>query len=104
MADTSQAQLDQLVAGMTALHLAFDGPATAYVGGTTYITLCSRGEKPQGEAQEPFQRWDDAVAAYGDQLWALLRQNHGKQLAWRFRPMLEGDVGAWSVRSRLAFI
>lgn len=104
MADNAQAQLDQLVAGMTVLHLSFDGPATAHVGGAMYITLCSRGEKPQGEPQEPYQRWDDAIAEYGDQLWLALRTNLDKQLAWRMRPTLEGDVGAWTVCSRLAFI
>lgn len=98
------AELAKVVDGALAFHLTFDGPSTAYIGATTYVTLCHSGIKAEGEPLTLYDRWDDAVEAYGDQLRELAKANKGKQCAWRRRPSVEREDGRWKVTSRLAFI
>lgn len=99
-----QTELEVIVRGTTAFVMDFDGPPTAHIGNTLYMTLCSHGVKREGDVAPAFG-FQEAVELYGEQLRTMIKANDGKQLAWRCRPRVEADGHArfW-VYSRLAFI
>lgn len=88
--------------------LVFDGPPSAMVGDTRYITLTSHGEKREGyPLPESICFWTEAEAwwNYKAHLRSALDHSGAKQLAWRLKPEHQvDDEGRHSIRSRLALL
>lgn len=77
----------------------FDGPKTAIVFGKPYVTLTSGGIVPDGCAARLFASALEAWGYYFAALAEHIGQAH--QIAWRIRPELREDKGAFYVYSRL---
>ncbi len=80
--------------------ITFDGPNTAYVAHTPYVTLTSLGIKPEGVDVGSCERADEAWLLFFAQLIEYAKG--ARQIAWRRSPALDGETGKWRVSCRLA--
>lgn len=77
----------------------FDGPPIFAVLDHRYVTLTSGGIKPEGEVALMFDSALEAWGRYMIELAAFTR--NAQQIAWRWRPELREEKGAFTVYSRL---